>query len=165
MFRLTSRLLTWYSQHGRIIPWRRNTDPYAVWVSEIMLQQTRVETVIPYFQRWMKTFPTIEKLANATEQDVLNIWEGLGYYERARNLYKAAKIVVEKRNGKLSPNLDELLSLPGIGRYTAGAIASMAFGLDEPTLDGSLRRVFARVFDITEPADSSVGEKILWRPA
>jgi A/G-specific adenine glycosylase len=163
MFRLTSLLLTWYSQHRRNLPWRRNTDPYAVWVSEIMLQQTRVETVIPYFERWMKTFPTIKKLASATEQDVLNIWEGLGYYGRARNLYKAAKIVVEKHNSKLSPNLDELRSLPGIGRYTAGAIASMAFGMDEPTLDGNLRRVFARVFDITEPADSSAAEKIFWR--
>ena len=130
-----------------------------------MLQQTRVETVIPYFERWMKIFPTIQKLARANEQDVLNAWEGLGYYGRARNLYKAAKIVVEKHNGKLPRYLEELRSLPGIGRYTAGAIASMAFGMDEPTLDGNLRRVFARLFDITEPADSSTGEKILWRLA
>lgn len=162
MSHLTLRLLNWYSQHGRTLPWRRHTDPYAVWVSEIMLQQTRVETVIPYFERWMKTFPTIEKLAKASEQDVLNAWEGLGYYGRARNLYKAAKIVLEEHNGKLSRNLDELRALPGIGRYTAGAIASMAFGMDEPTLDGNLRRVFTRVFDISEPADSSAGEKKLW---
>jgi len=111
-------------------------DPYAVWVSEIMLQQTRVETVIPYFQRWMKLFPTIEKLAKASENDVLNAWEALGYYSRARNLHRAAKIVSEKHNGELPKNLEELRALPGIGRYTVGAIASMAFGMDEPTLDG-----------------------------
>jgi A/G-specific adenine glycosylase len=162
MSRLTSRLLTWYRQHGRTLPWRRHPDPYAVWVSEIMLQQTRVETVIPYFEIWMKLFPTIDKLSKASENDVLNAWEGLGYYSRARNLHKAAKIVSEKYNGELPKNLEELRALPGIGRYTVGAIASMAFGMDEPTLDGNLRRVFARVFDITEPADSVTGEKILW---
>ena len=123
-----------------------------------MLQQTRVETVIPYFERWMKLFPTIKKLSKANENDVLKVWEGLGYYSRARNLYRAAKIVSEKYSGELPKNLEELRALPGIGRYTDGAIASMAFGMDEPTLDGNLRRVFARVFDITEPADSSRGE-------
>jgi A/G-specific adenine glycosylase len=127
-----------------------------------MLQQTRVEAVIPYFERWMRLFPTIKKLAKASEQDVLNAWEGLGYYSRARNLHKAARIVVENHNGVLPRNLDELRALPGIGRYTVGAIASMAFGMDEPTLDGNMRRVFARLFDVTELADSSAGEKILW---
>jgi A/G-specific adenine glycosylase len=127
-----------------------------------MLQQTRVESVIPYFKRWMKLFPTIRKLARADEQEVLKAWEGLGYYSRARNLFKAAKIVTEKYHGKLPRNLDELRNLPGIGRYTVGAIASMAYGMDEPTLDGNLRRVLARLFDVTEPADSSAGEKILW---
>jgi A/G-specific adenine glycosylase len=127
-----------------------------------MLQQTRVETVIPYFEKWMRLFPTVKDLANATEHDVLNVWEGLGYYNRARNLHKAAKIVAEKHGGKLPRDLDDLRALPGIGRYTVGAIASMAFGMDEPTLDGNLRRVFARLFDVTEPADSPAGEKILW---
>jgi len=127
-----------------------------------MLQQTRVETVIPYFEKWMRLFPTVKELAEATEQDVLNAWEGLGYYSRARNLQKAAKIVMEKYNGSLPRDLKELLNLPGIGRYTVGAIASIAFGMDEPTLDGNLRRVFARLFDISEPADSPAGEKILW---
>jgi A/G-specific adenine glycosylase len=127
-----------------------------------MLQQTRVEAVIPYFERWMRLFPTIRDLAKASEHDVLNAWEGLGYYSRARNLHKAAKIVLDGHNGKLPRNLDDLRALPGIGRYTVGAIASMAFGLDEPTLDGNLRRVFARLFDVTEPADSPAGEKILW---
>jgi len=160
--RFVPELLNWYRQHGRTLPWRGHPDPYAVWVSEIMLQQTRVETVIPYFEKWMQLFPTVRNLAEATEQDVLNAWEGLGYYSRARNLHKAAKIVVEKYNGSLPRDLKELLGLPGIGCYTVGAIASIAFGMDEPTLDGNLRRVFARLFDVSEPADSSVGEKILW---
>ncbi len=130
-----------------------------------MLQQTRVDTVISYFEKWMKLFPDIQSLANASERDVLNTWEGLGYYSRARNLHKAAKIVSEKFNGELPRNLDDLHSLPGIGRYTVGAIASMSFGMDEPTLDGNLRRVFSRLYDVTEFADSPVGEKILWELA
>lgn len=160
--RLAPRLLTWYHQQGRTLPWRGITDPYAVWVSEIMLQQTRVEAVIPYFEKWMQLFPTVSDLAKASEQDVLNAWEGLGYYSRARNLHKAARIVVEQHNGELPRNLKELRKLPGIGRYTVGAIASIAFNMDEPTLDGNLRRVFARLFDVSEPADSPTGEKRLW---
>ncbi len=127
-----------------------------------MLQQTRVETVIPYFERWIRRFPAIADLAAASEQEVLSLWEGLGYYSRARNLHKAAKIVMEEHGGELPRDLTALRKLPGIGRYTAGAIASMAFGLDAATLDGNLRRVFARVFDVAEPADSPAGEKILW---
>jgi A/G-specific adenine glycosylase len=130
-----------------------------------MLQQTRVETVIPYFEKWMNLFPDVRALANASEQDVLNAWEGLGYYSRARNLYKAAKVVASKFNGELPRDLTDLRSLPGIGRYTVGAIASMAFGMDEPTLDGNLRRVFSRLFDVDEFADSPAGEKILWELA
>jgi len=162
MSRLASKLLNWYEKNKRALPWRGHPDSYAVWVSEIMLQQTRVEAVVPYFERWMRLFPTIADLARAEEQAVLNTWEGLGYYSRARNLHKAAKIVAEKYNGELPRSVGDLLTLPGIGRYTAGAIASMAFGLDEPTLDGNLRRVFARLFDVTERADSPAGEKILW---
>jgi len=127
-----------------------------------MLQQTRVETVIPYFEKWMKLFPDVKVLAKSSEQDVLNTWEGLGYYSRARNLHKAAKIVAEKFNGELPRNLDDLRNLPGIGRYTVGSIASIAFKMDEPTLDGNLRRVFSRLYDVTEFADSPAGEKILW---
>ena len=162
MSRLSTKLLTWYRYHARTLPLRDHPDPYAVWVSEIMLQQTRVETVIPYFEKWMRLFPTVRGLASASEQDVLNAWEGLGYYSRARNLYKAAKIVAEKHDGELPRDLDDLRALPGIGQYTVGAIASMAFGMDEPTLDGNLRRVFARLFNVTEPADAPTGEKILW---
>ncbi len=130
MSRLSSQLLTWYHRNKRFLPWRDHPDAYAVWVSEIMLQQTRVETVIPYFERWMNLFPTIYKLAEASERDVLNAWEGLGYYGRARNLQKAARIVLEKYEGELPRNLEELRALPGIGRYTVGAIASIAFGMD-----------------------------------
>lgn len=144
------------------MPWRDHPDPYAVWVSEIMLQQTRVETVIPYFEKWMKLFPDIFSLANASERDVLNAWEGLGYYRRARNLHKAAKIIASNFNGQLPRDLIALRTLPGIGRYTVGAIASIAFKMDEPTLDGNLRRVFSRLYDVTEFADSPAGEKILW---
>ena len=165
MNRLSSQLLNWYNQQKRSLPWRDHPDPYAVWVSEIMLQQTRVDTVIPYFEKWMGLFPTVKALASASEQDVLNAWEGLGYYSRARNLHKAAKVVVEKFNGELPRDLDDLRSLPGIGRYTVGAIASMAFGMDEPTLDGNLRRVFSRLFDVEEVANSPVGEKMLWELA
>jgi len=158
-------LLNWYRRHGRTLPWRNHPDAYAIWVSEIMLQQTRVETVIPYFEKWMKLFPDVRALANASERDVLNAWEGLGYYSRARNLHKAAKVVASDLNGELPRDPAKLIRLPGIGRYTAGAIASMAFGMDEPTLDGNLRRVFARLFDVSEPADSPAGEKILWELA
>jgi len=165
MQRISSKLLTWYRQHGRTLPWRGHSDPYAVWVSEIMLQQTRVETVIPYFEKWMHSFPTVQVLAGAFERDVLNAWEGLGYYSRARNFHKAAKIVVEKHNGGLPRDLEELGKLPGVGRYTVGALASIVFGMDEPALDGNLKRVYARLFDVSEPVDSPEGEKILWKIA
>lgn len=130
-----------------------------------MLQQTRVEAVIPYFEKWMRLFPDVQSLANASEHDVLNAWEGLGYYSRARNLHKAAKIVAEQYDGKIPRDLEELRNLPGIGRYTLGAIASIAFGVDVSALDGNIKRVYARVFDVTEPVDSPAGEKILWQLA
>ena len=166
MPRLASRLLNWYDQNKRILPWRLSgLSPYAVWVSEIMLQQTRVETVIPYYEKWLRLFPTVEALADASEHDVLNAWEGLGYYSRARNFHKAAQLVVEKFNGQLPRDLDELRTLPGVGRYTVGALASIVFGMDEPALDGNLKRVYARLFDVSEPIDSVEGEKILWKLA
>lgn len=167
MKRLASKLLAWYQTHKRMPPWRGplRRDPYAVWVSEIMLQQTRVEAVIPYFEKWMRLFPGVQSLANASEQDVLNAWEGLGYYSRACNLHKAAKIVAEQYGGELPRDLDELRKLPGIGRYTLGAIASIAFGMDVSTLDGNIKRVYARIFDVTQPVDSPAGEKILWQLA
>ena len=158
----TRRLLDWYRSNKRSLPWRDHPDPYAVWVSEIMLQQTRVEAVIPYFKRWLEYFPTIEKLAQASEQSVLNAWEGLGYYARARNLRKAAQEVMSQHGGQLPGTVKALRGLPGIGQYTAGAIASMAFGLDEAALDGNIRRVLARVFNVGELATSPTGQRTLW---
>ena len=165
MNRLASKLLDWYHANKRTLPWRGHPSAYAVWVSEIMLQQTRVEAVIPYFERWMRLFPTVQVLASASEQAVLNAWEGLGYYSRARNLHKAAKIVVEEYHGEIPRDLDELRKLPGIGRYTLGAIASIAFGMDVSALDGNIKRVYARIFDVDLPVDSSAGENLLWKLA
>ena len=165
MKRLSSRLLSWYRDNKRTLPWRGHPDAYAVWVSEIMLQQTRVETVIPYFEKWMHLFPNVRALAKASEQEVLNAWEGLGYYSRARNLHKAARLVVDQYAGEMPRDLDELRKLPGIGRYTLGAIASMAFGMDVAALDGNIKRVYAWLFDIEAPVDSTEGEKILWKLA
>jgi A/G-specific adenine glycosylase len=159
---LSQRLLAWYEQERRWLPWRDHPDPYAVWISEIMLQQTRVETVIPYFSRWMQRFPTLQDLASASVQEVLSIWEGLGYYSRARNLQRAARQVVEQAGGRLPASREELERLPGIGPYTAGAIASIAFGQNEAALDGNIRRVLARVFAVRTPARSPAGERELW---
>ncbi len=163
MPRLATGLLNWYRANKRSLPWRdARSDPYAVWVSEIMLQQTRVETVIPYFEKWMRLFPNVRTLAEAAEREVLNAWEGLGYYSRVRNLHKAAKILTSAHHGELPRDPQALRKLPGIGRYTAGAIASIAFGVDEPVLDGNIKRVYARLFDVTEPVDSPRGERLLW---
>jgi len=162
---LVEKIISWYGTHARRLPWRDNPDPYAVWVSEVMLQQTRVETVIPYYQRWMKRFPDIPSLAAASQQDALAVWEGLGYYGRARNLHRAAGIVLAEFGGVLPKNVGKLRKLPGIGRYTAGAIASLAFNLNEPVLDGNIRRVLARVFDIHELIRSHAIEKRLWQLA
>jgi A/G-specific adenine glycosylase len=162
---LGTRLLNWYVENARHLPWRDDRDPYLIWVSEIMLQQTRVETVVPYFERWIERFPTLNSLAQASQQEVLSVWEGLGYYSRARNLHRAAQIVVAEYGGVIPKDVRRLRQLPGIGRYTAGAIASIAFGIDEPTLDGNIRRVLSRVFDVVTPARSIEGEKILWELA
>lgn len=162
---ITSALLAWYDRHARELPWRGAADPYAVWVSEVMLQQTRVETVIPYYERWMEHFPTLAHLAAASEKDVLALWEGLGYYSRARNLHRAAQRVMTEMNGRLPQSPEALERLPGIGKYTAGAIASIAFGVDSAALDGNIRRVMARVFDVSTPARSPEGERILWELA
>jgi A/G-specific adenine glycosylase len=159
---LASRLLEWYARHARRLPWREHPDPYRVWISEIMLQQTRVETVIPYFERWMVRFPDLASLAAASQQQVLAAWEGLGYYSRARNLQRAAQLVQADYAGSLPSDPAALRRLPGIGRYTAAAIASIAYGLDEPALDGNIRRVLSRVFNVDQPARSPLAERRLW---
>jgi A/G-specific adenine glycosylase len=144
------RLLDWYKSHRRDLPWRRTQDPYAIWVAEIMLQQTRVDTVIPYYERFLTLFPSLESLAAASVDEVLKAWEGLGYYARARNLHAAACQVVQELGGHLPPSAEGLIRLPGVGRYTAGAIASIAFGQDVVALDGNLRRVLCRIFAIDD---------------
>lgn len=144
-------LLSWYGENKRSLPWRDDPTPYRVWVSEIMLQQTRVEAVKAYYLRWMDRFPSPRALAEASEEEVLKAWEGLGYYSRARNLHKAAKIVVERFGGALPTDKKELASLPGIGAYTVGAISSIAFGLPEPAVDGNVLRVVSRL--TAEPLD------------
>ncbi len=138
-------LLDWYCKNARILPWRQEPTPYRVWVSEIMLQQTRVSAVMPYFLRWMETLPTILDLAQAEEGLLLKLWEGLGYYNRVRNLQKAAKMIVQQYAGKMPSSYQELLTLPGIGEYTAGAISSIAFGKGEVAVDGNVLRVISRL--------------------
>jgi A/G-specific adenine glycosylase len=160
---LADLILEWYQTHSRKLPWRENSDPYAVLVSEIMLQQTRVETVIPYYLRWMERFPDLSRLASASQEEVLAAWEGLGYYQRARGLHKAARLIMAEYSGEVPSQVKVLRRLPSIGRYTAGAIASIAYGKDEPALDGNIRRVLARVFNVSEPVRSPAGERILWR--
>lgn len=159
--RIRRSLLDWYSAAARDLPWRRTRDPYAIWLSEIMLQQTRVPTAIPYYERFLKRFPTVDHLARARLDTVLKLWEGLGYYSRARNLHKAAKEIVSRFHGRLPRTKDELLTLPGVGRYTAGAIASIAFGERAPLVDGNVERVLCRVFRIHgSPKDAAIRERI-----
>lgn len=143
---LQKNLLTWYRTHKRKLPWRETKDPYSIWVSEIMLQQTRVDTAIPYYKRFLKKFPTINKLANASEHDVLKQWQGLGYYRRAKLIHKAAKEVSVRYNGKLPSTRNELQTLPGFGPYTSGAVASIAFNECAPAVDGNVKRVLSRIF-------------------
>lgn len=143
---LRRRLLGWYDAHKRSLPWRRDTDPYRVWLSEVMLQQTTVAAVIPYYGRFLARFPTVRALAAAKETEVLRLWAGLGYYSRARNLHAAARAVARERGGRFPDTAEGLRSLPGVGRYTAGAVASIAFGRPEPLVDGNVNRVFARLF-------------------
>lgn len=143
-------LIEWFRREQRNLPWREDKNPYKIWVSEIMLQQTKVEAVIPYFQRFMEKFPTLEALAKADEQDVLKAWEGLGYYSRARNLHAAVKEVVAKYGGEVPRDKEQIAKLKGVGPYTTGAILSIAFGIPEPAVDGNVMRVFARIFSIWE---------------
>ena len=138
-------LKRWYSNNARDLPWRRTHDAYCIWISENMLQQTTVAAVIPYYQRFLKRFPTVQSLAAANEQDVLKLWEGLGYYSRARNIHKAAKIVATERGGEFPQTADELQDLPGIGRYTAGAIASFAFDSRAPIVEANTLRLYCRL--------------------
>ena len=156
------RLTAWYAKNKRDLPWRRTKDPYVVLVSEVMLQQTQVETVLPYFAKFLERFPTAADLAAAEEEEVFRRWAGLGYYRRARNLHRAAKEVVEGRGGVFPERREDLLALPGVGPYTAGALASIAFDRAEPLVDGNVERVLARVFAVGEDLSKSAGKKRIW---
>ncbi|HEY3331115.1 MAG TPA: A/G-specific adenine glycosylase [Capsulimonadaceae bacterium] len=159
-------LLAWYDTAARDLPWReREDDAYAVWISEIMLQQTTVSTVIPYYNRWMETLPTVESLATAEMEAVLSLWAGLGYYSRARNIKRTAEIVCETHGGELPRTVDGLSKLPGIGRYTAGAISSIAYGERAPVLDGNVMRVYSRLLADSTDIDSTKGIAQLWAVA
>ena len=159
---LRRKLLAWYQRHARDLPWRRSRDPYRVWVSEVMLQQTQVDTVRPYFERFLEAFPTVRDLAAADEQDVLRLWEGLGYYRRARSLHAAAKQVVAEHGGRMPGDVESLLTLPGVGRYTAGAIVSIAYDKPAPILEANTIRLFTRLVAYNGKPTSAAGQRRLW---
>jgi A/G-specific adenine glycosylase len=162
-FRFT--LLAWFRKNGRDLPWRQTRDPYAILVSEFMLQQTQVAMVLPYYERWLRRFPDFPTLAKATESQVLHAWQGLGYYARARNLHAAAKTVTREFGSKLPANLELISALPGIGKYTAGAVATFAFNRPVPIVEANIARVLARLTNLHTPIDSSDGRNELWRRA
>ena len=155
------KLLDWFGKIARDLPWRRNRTPYRVLIAEVMLQQTQVATVVPYFERWLGRFPTLQALADAPLDDVLKAWEGLGYYRRARFLHEAAKKVHRDYGGNLPKSYDELLTLPGIGTYSAAAVASLAFGEDVLAVDGNVKRVASRLFTLPQPTEKAVKEALL----
>jgi A/G-specific adenine glycosylase len=159
---LAPLLLDWFAQNARDLPWRRTHDPYAIWVSEIMLQQTQVKTVLPYWERWMQQLPTIESLAEASSEKIHKLWEGLGYYTRVRNMQKAARFIQQNHDGKFPQEFEDILALAGIGRYTAGAICSIAFNHSTPILDGNVIRVLTRVFGIRDNPREKNANTRLW---
>ena len=164
-WRVSAALLDWFSKNARDLPWRRTRDPYGIWVSEIMLQQTQVKTVIPYWNRWMKKLPTIQRLARARSETVHKLWEGLGYYTRARNLHKAARLLVREHSGNLPRDFNQVHQLPGIGRYTAGAICSIVYDQPAPILDGNVARVLTRLFGVRSDPHEPKTNILLWQTA
>ena len=160
IFSFRQKLLAWYDENKRDLPWRRSKNPYHIWVSEIMLQQTRVDTVIPYYERFLDWFPTVESLANAAEERLLKAWEGLGYYSRVRNMQTAAQQIMSEYEGKFPSTYESISSLKGIGPYTAGAISSIAFNLPQPAVDGNVMRVLARLFEVNHDIGNPSNRKI-----
>ena len=161
--RLRSRVLRWYDANGRKLPWRESSDPYRIWISEIMLQQTTVAAVVPYFDRFIDRFPDVQSLAAAEQEHVLRLWEGLGYYSRARNLHKAANVIVGDLGGQFPETTEELQKLPGIGPYTAGAIASFAFNQPAAILEANTLRLFSRLIELDIDPRGTQGQKLLWK--
>lgn len=162
---VVKNLLRWYRRNARDLPWRRGVDAYGAWIAEVMLQQTRASTVIPYWKRWLASLPTVDDLAKADSDQVLKLWEGLGYYARARNLRKAAQAIQENHEGRFPEQFGDILALPGIGPYTAGAIASIAFGQARPALDGNVIRVLCRVDGVADCVERSEVKRRLWNRA
>lgn len=159
---IQKNIIKWFQKSQRDLPWRKKYKPYDIWISEIMLQQTQVTTVLPYFKRWMKALASVEAVANAKEDKILKLWEGLGYYSRARNIQKTAKIIVEKFNGEFPSDFNDILDLPGIGKYTAGAISSIAFNKPEPIVDGNIIRVLARLKNFSGNTKLPQNIKKIW---
>lgn len=162
---LPEALLQWFAENGRLLPWRRTYLPYHIWISEIMLQQTQMDRVVVYFNRWLDRFPDIASLAEAEEQEVLRLWEGLGYYSRAKNLLKTAGLLCRRHGGALPEDHAALLQLPGIGRYTAGAIMSLAFNRNHPLVDANVERLFARLFNLAAPTKEKHTHAFIWHKA
>jgi A/G-specific adenine glycosylase len=160
-----STLLRWYRHHGRDLPWRRPRDPYPILVSEFMLQQTQVSTVLPYYKKWLQRFPNFAALARASEAEVLHAWQGLGYYARARNLHSSAKRVVDRHRGRFPKSIEQMEQLPGLGQYTAHAVATFAFDQSVAIVEANTSRVLSRLFDLRIPIDSTAGRNALWSRA
>lgn len=158
-------LLTWFGRSQRDLPWRKEYRPYEIWISEIMLQQTQVKTMLPYFHRWIARFPDVRAVARAREEELLKHWEGLGYYSRVKNIRRTAEIIVRDHGGMFPVEHRTILSLPGIGPYTAGAISSIAFNEDRPLVDGNVERIFARLFDLDKPVKEKASRKFIWSMA
>ncbi|MGW8161675.1 MAG: A/G-specific adenine glycosylase [Desulfobulbales bacterium] len=165
MKKIQHQILTWFQENARDLPWRKTYDPYHVWIAEIMLQQTQMDRVVDYFNRWISRFPDIVAITTASEEEILKFWEGLGYYTRARNIIRSARIILDTYHGRLPADYDLLLSLPGIGKYTAGAIMSIAFNLQYPLVDANVERVFARLFNLDKQIKDKKMQDEIWQKA
>lgn len=165
MEKFHDNILSWFQEHARSLPWRETYDPYHVWISEIMLQQTQMDRVVVYFDRWITRFPDIASVAGADEDEVLRFWEGLGYYARAKNIMRTARILQKKYQASLPTDHAQLLALPGIGKYTAGAIMSIAFNKEFPLVDANIERLFARLFNLAEPLKEKKSRSFIWKKA
>jgi len=165
MTRLQRYILDWFAQNARDLPWRKTYDPYHVWISEIMLQQTQMDRVIDYFNRWIARFPDIASITRASQEEILKLWEGLGYYTRARNIIQSAEILLEEFKGQIPADHEAILKLPGIGQYTAGAIMSIAFNREYPLVDANIARVFARIFNLDKPVKENTTQAFIWQKA
>ncbi len=165
MKRLQKNLLEWFSRHARDLPWRNTYDPYHVWIAEIMLQQTQMDRAVEYFKKWLNRFPDVASITKAHEEEILKLWEGLGYYSRAKNIIKSARILAADYQGQIPADHEKLLMLPGIGKYTAGAIMSIAFNKNYPLVDANVERVFARLFNLAKPVKEKETQAFIWQKA